>query len=129
MNTNNMCFVFGSNESGHHGLGAAKFAYEQKGASWNLGFGPSGNSFAIPTKSWLIRDTLPLDVIEHYVNRFIVFARRHPDIQFQVTAIGCGLAGLRHDAVAPLFKYAPDNCFFDELWREFLPKKEFWGTF
>jgi len=32
-------FVFGSNESGIHGSGAAKFAYDELGAIWSNGFG------------------------------------------------------------------------------------------
>jgi hypothetical protein len=122
-----MMFVFGSNESGIHGAGAARYA-RQLGAILGVGFGPSGRTFAIPTKDWRL-DTLPLAVIEHYVNRFIVYARFHPQEQFKVTAIGTGLGGLAHKDVAPLFKYAPDNCFFDTVWEEFLPKKQFWGTF
>lgn len=123
-----MIFVFGSNESGHHGAGAALYATKHRGASLGLGFGPSGSSFAIPTKDWRIQ-SLPLAVIQHYINRFVVYARMNPTTQFQVTAIGCGLAGFRHDQIAPLFKYAPENCQFDELWKEFLPDKKFWGTF
>lgn len=123
-----MIFVFGSNESGIHGAGAAKFAAQHHGAIYGAGFGPQGGSFAIPTKDWRI-ETLPTEVIQHYVHRFIVYARLNRGVSFQVTAIGCGLAGLRHDVVAPMFKYAPENCFFDELWHQYLPKKQFWGTF
>lgn len=123
-----MCFVFGSNESGHHGAGAAKYARTQKGAIYGIGQGPQGDCYALPTMDWKIR-MLPLEVIQHYVNRFIVFARYHPDILFQVTAVGCGLGGHNAKDIAPLFKYAPDNCLFDESWAEFLPKnKKFWGT-
>lgn len=123
-----MIFVFGSNEVGVHGAGAALSAYHGHGAKLGQGFGPAGNSFAIPTKDWRI-ETLPIAVIKAYVDRFIVYARFNPDHQFQVTAIGCGLAGLKHKDIAPLFKYAPPNCKFDELWKEFLPNKLCWGTF
>jgi hypothetical protein len=128
-----MIFVFGSNEAGIHGAGAARVAVRQHRAQHGVGFGPQGNSFAIPTKDWLI-ETLPIETIEHYIGRFIVYARimlkRRPEIQFQVTAIGCGLAGLRHDVIAPMFKYAPQNCLFDEVWTPYLPKTaHFWGTY
>ena len=49
------CFVFGSNEAGVHGAGAARVAYEKHGARWGKGFGHYGDSFAIPTKDWNIR--------------------------------------------------------------------------
>jgi hypothetical protein len=109
-----MIFVFGSNEAGVHGAGAALYAVMQ-GATRGMGFGPSGNTFAIPTKDWRI-ETLPLAAIEAYVQRFIVYARFNPKHIFQVTRIGCGLAGFPDGAIAPLFKYAPDNCCFDSEW-------------
>lgn len=40
-------FVFGSNESGRHGKGAAKTAL-RLGAKLGIGNGISGNSYAIP---------------------------------------------------------------------------------
>lgn len=122
-----MCFVFGSNESGRHGAGAAKFAREQKGAVYGLGQGPSGDSYALPTMDWKIRP-LPTEVIQHYINRFIVFARYNPNVIFQVTAVGCGLGGHYHKDIAPMFKHAPQNCLFDELWAEYLPNHQCWGT-
>lgn len=126
-----MIFVFGSNESGHHGRGAAVTAMRQHGAVYGVGYGPMGQSFAIPTKDWRI-DKLPYASIDFYVQRFIVFARYNPTINFKVTQIGCGLAGFHAKDIAPLFRYAPDNCFFDEAWAEFLPKFKpgrFWGTY
>lgn len=123
-----MVFVFGSNESGIHGAGAAREALLKYGAVQGTGFGPMGQSFAIPTKDWRIQ-TLPTEVIKAYVDRFIVFARFNPSLQFKVTRIGCGLAGLRDDVVAPMFKFAPANCLFDELWAGHLTRAEFWGTF
>lgn len=123
----NMIFVFGSNEAGRHGAGAARYAYEHYAARMGVGFGPQGLSFAIPTKDWRVQ-TLDYDAIKHYVNRFIVYARTQPDDLFKVTALGTGLAGLRHDIIAPMFQYAPENCRFDTLWQPYLKNKEYWGT-
>lgn len=123
----NMIFVFGSNEAGRHGAGAARYAAEHYGARMGVGFGPQGLSFAIPTKDWQII-SLDYDTIKHYVNRFIVYARLNREDVFKVTALGTGLAGLRHEIVAPMFKYAPDNCRFDTVWQPYLIGKDFWGT-
>ncbi len=124
-----MYFVFGSNESGIHGAGAALTARLKHGAIDGQGFGPAGYSFAIPTKNWRI-DALELQAIQNYIDRFIVYARQNPGKEFMVTALGCGLAGHRHDVIAPMFKYAPANCQFDEIWEPFLgEKKKYWGTF
>ena len=100
----NQIFVFGSNESGIHGAGAAKMAMSF-GAEMDKGFGFSGNTFAIPTKDWDIQ-TLPLRDIEHYVRRFTAAARLYDKIEFLVTEIGCGLAGYKVGDIAPFFSEA-----------------------
>lgn len=128
MNTNKMIFVFGSNEAGIHGAGAALFALKNRGAIYGRSYGHYGQSFAIPTKDEII-ETMPLDRIKSYVEGFIAYARGHRKMTFQVTAIGCGLAGFRHETIAPLFELAPANCYFDGIWSEYLPGKNFWGSF
>lgn len=103
-------FVFGSNEAGIHGAGAARFAHQHYGAEWGVGFGLAGQSFAIPTKDAEI-ETLPLTAVGSYVRKFLAFAREHSHMNFLVTRIGCGLAGYTDAQVAPLFRDAPPNCF------------------
>ena len=41
-------FVFGSNIEGQHRGGAANLALRKFGAEWGKGFGPQGQSYAIP---------------------------------------------------------------------------------
>ncbi len=94
-------FVFGSNESGIHGAGAAKFAVSL-GAVYGQPTGLQGRTYAIPTKNRKIV-TLPLDSIKTYVDQFIEFARQNPHLQFLTTEIGCGLAGLTPEQIAPMF--------------------------
>lgn len=123
-----MIFVFGSNELGVHGAGAALFAMQRHGAKRGVGFGHVGNSFAIPTKDTLVM-TLPLDQIKRYVDEFIAYARDNHELKFQVTQIGCGLAGYTASDIAPLFVDAPSNCSFDEKWRPWLGvERDYWGT-
>lgn len=123
-----MIFVFGSNTAGIHGAGAAKFAYKNKGARYGKGYGHHGDSFAIPTKDENIK-TLPLAQIHEYVRGFIAYAKDHRKQQFQVTRIGCGLAGYKDQDIAPMFLEAPANCLFDEAWRPLLGDgKNYWGT-
>ena len=126
-----MIFVFGSNEAGIHGVGAAKFAHLHKGARWGKPFGIAGQSFAIPTKDKTIRHTLPLPTIKGYVDEFLIFADSVRTVQFQVTCIGCGLAGLKHKDMAPMFRMGTKNLFFDDLWKPWLEDYgfSFWGTF
>lgn len=123
-----MIFVFGSNEAGVHGAGAAAYAVSHHGAIPYQGFGLQGSSFAIPTKDRNI-ETLPFNKVKEYVDRFVEYARLEYKKEFQITAIGCGLAGFHNSQIAPLFKDAPDNCYFDEKWKPYLPGKRFWGTF
>jgi hypothetical protein len=102
-------FVFGSNLAGRHGKGAALHARQRHGAVYGQGVGLQGNSYAIPTKDEKLR-TLSLDTIKGYVDEFRTFAASHPDLTFEVTAIGCGLAGYKPRNIAPLFCDFTDNC-------------------
>ena len=47
-----------------------------------------------------------IDEIRPYVDEFIEFARKHPELTFLVTRIGCGIAGFTDQQIAPLFVYA-----------------------
>lgn len=106
-------FVFGSNLAGRHGKGAALTALKQHGAKYRQGYGLQGNSFAIPTKDHNIQ-TLPLNEIAGYIESFIKFATLHPQLQFNITRIGCGLAGYNWEKdIRPLFPDTmPSNCKF-----------------
>lgn len=127
LNETNSTFVFGSNEAGHHGAGAARYAMDKLGAVYGVAFGPTGSCFAIPTKSKTIR-TLPTFIIQKYVDHFVGYAESHPSEVFKVTQIGCGLAGLKKEQIAPMFADAPSNCFFDTDWVPLLPiTANFWG--
>ena len=101
-------FVFGSNLAGRHGAGAAKFAIENHGAIYGQGIGLQGQSYGIPTKDKNIK-TLPLDSIQSYVTEFLEFAASRPDLIFNVTAVGCGLAGYTPEQIAPFFQRYPTN--------------------
>lgn len=110
-----MIFVFGSNLAGRHGAGAALYAAKNHGAKYGVGVGRTGNSYAIPTKDSSIR-TLPLDSIQPYVTEFLEYASNHPELEFQVTKIGCGLAGYTEADIAPMFTGAPSNCHLPDGW-------------
>ncbi len=112
-------FVFGSNTAGIHGAGAAKFAYNTKGARYGQGYGHVGDSWAIPTKDDEI-ESLPLDLISAFVAGFLAYATVKRRIPFYVTRIGCGRAGYKDKDIAPMFVGAPVNCMFDEAWRPYL---------
>lgn len=109
-------FVFGSNLAGRHGKGAALHARKKLGAVYGQSSGPMGRSYAIPTKDERLQ-TLPLPAIATSVAEFIVYAIAHPELQFEVTRVGCGLAGYRDDQIAPMFAAAPLNCFLPPGWR------------
>ena len=114
-------FVFGSNLAGRHGKGAALYARQHYGAVYGQGDGLQGRSYAVPTKDASIR-TLPLDDIAQHVSRFLAFADANPRLRFQVTAIGCGLAGYTPAQIAPLFRGAPGNCTLPEEFIEVLAR-------
>ena len=96
----NEIFVFGSNLSGMHGGGAARLAYQKFGAIWGQGVGLQGQSYGIPTMQGGVHTIKP------YVDEFIEFAKTHPQLNFLVTEIGCGIAGFSVEEIAPLFEQA-----------------------
>lgn len=122
-------FVFGSNTAGRHGKGAALEAVKNHGAIYGKGFGLQGNSYAIPTKDNNL-NPIPKYGIAVEVIKFNMFTWNHPEMQFKVTRIGCGLAGYRDDEIAFLFTGANhNNTRFDEAWKPYLPTfANFWGT-
>lgn len=95
-------FVFGSNLAGRHGKGAALWARQHRGAMYGRGEGRQGDSYAIPTKDANLR-TLPTDTIAQHVVRFLEYALSNPHLAFEVTPIGCGLAGYKPSDIAWMF--------------------------
>lgn len=115
--------MFGSNLAGIHGAGAAKIAAAKFGAVYGRGegWGADYKSFAIPTKDYQIRHSLPLEDIEWSIKQFV---RITNDVfvmtpGYFVTRVGCGLAGYSDAEIAPMFKGAT-NCSFAEEWRPYL---------
>ena len=100
-------FVYGANLQGIHGAGAAKAAHQHHGAVWGK-WGRQGSSYGIPTKATPWR-SLPLEEVELHVSYFLVHAAAHPGDTFNVTPIGCGLAGFAPEQIAPMFSGAPAN--------------------
>lgn len=112
-------YVFGSNLAGIHGKGDALTARQLHGAILRQGEGLQGQSYGIPTKDAYIR-SLPLLKIQPGVERFLAFARAHPEMTFDVQRVGCRLAGYTAAQIAPFFAGAPENCFFHEDFRAVL---------
>lgn len=107
-------FVFGSNLAGRHGAGAALHARQHYGAEWGVGEGRTGLAYALPTKDHHLKplplraegDSLGVWGIDRYVKRFVLYAKEHPEDDFLVTRVGCGLAGYMDEDIAPLFREA-----------------------
>lgn len=95
-------FVFGSNLEGMHCGGAARTAVKKFGAIMGQGVGPQGQSYAIPTMQG------GPETIKPYVDDFIDLAREWDQNTFYVTRIGCGIAGMTDEQIAPLFDEAYD---------------------
>jgi hypothetical protein len=111
-------FVFGSNLAGRHGKGAALCARKEHGAIYGVGVGRTGNAYAIPTKDGGL-NVLPISTIALHVCGFINYALEHPEFEFDITRVGCGLAGYKDEKIAPLFNGVPSNCHLPEEWWRF----------
>lgn len=101
----NEIFVFGSNLRGAHGGGAAGYALKEFNASLGRAVGRTGKCYAIPTLGYNY-EKLSLDYISNAVQHFITYAKKHPELTFKVSAIGCGIAGFTPQQIAPMFRKA-----------------------
>lgn len=117
-------FVFGSNLAGRHGRGAALTARRLHGAALGTGCGPTGNAYAIPTKNAALHP-LSLPSVIGGIQSFLDFAREHmhDGTVFDVTRIGCGLAGFTDEQIAPAFADAPANCVLPYRWQLLLGRE------
>ena len=121
---NNTLVVFGSNTEGWHGAGLAKTCKEIYGAIKYIGEGRQGQCYAIPTKE---RDeakpkpalkVMSMDRIYDHVQRFVEYAKAHPELTFLVSPIGCGLAGYSPKQIALMF-WKTKDCDWVILPKEF----------
>lgn len=107
-------FVFGSNESGIHGKGAALDALRLYGA---IGYktGHQGRSYGLSTKDRQIK-TLPLSAIKVHVNTFYEYISTRPDLYFVLTRVGCNNAGYIDSQISPMFTEERPNLFKPRGW-------------
>ena len=103
----NQVFVFGSIRSGIHGAGAAALA-TRWGAKYGIGEGLQKHTYALPSVDVGISRALSANEMKPHVNKFIECAIGYSHLIFLVTEVGCGLAGLTPEEVAPLFTKAID---------------------
>ncbi len=108
-------FVFGSNKAGQHYGGAAAYANKYFGAEWGVGEGITGKCYALPTMEGE-------KALAEAVLRFTRWAEDDQEHNYQVTAVGCGIAGYDVEDMALLFYeaaalpnvYLP-QCFWDVI--------------
>lgn len=115
-------FVFGSNLAGIHGKGAALHARKHYGALSGQGIGLQGNAYAIPTKNRELQ-ALSIPSIKGAIDHFLRFVIKSTFREFNVTQIGCGLAGFTPGQIAPLFlefTKADYPVWFDPTWEQWL---------
>ena len=99
-------FVFGSNLIGNHSGGASLVAMQRFGAVWGQAEGPQGQCYAIPVD---IRGEAVENIsayMKRHIDKFLAYAKAHPELFFLVIRVGCGNAGFDDEFVAPFFKEA-----------------------
>ena len=119
-------FVFGSNLIGNHSGGASLVAIQRFGAVWGQAEGPQGQCYAIPVD---IRGEAVENVsayMKRHIDKFLAYAKAHPELFFLVIRVGCGNAGFDEEFVAPFFKEAMkmDNVSLPKSFVEILKRGE-----
>lgn len=104
---------------GRHGKGAALHAKLYHGAKTGIGEGLSGNTYLLPTKDENIK-TLSLFRIKKHAEKFIKFAGEHPEMMFNLTPVGTGLAGYQVSNIAPMFSSCPGNVILPDMFKLYL---------
>ena len=94
-------FVFGSNSLGYHTGGASGTARKKFGAVWGQAEGLQGQCYAIPVDYG--KNIRKDNEVKAAVDRFITFAKAHPELFFLVTRVGCGIAGYHDEEIAQFF--------------------------
>lgn len=97
----NQIFVFGSNALGYHTGGASGTARKKFGAIWGQAEGLQGQSYAIPVDYG--KNIRKDKEVKEAVDKFVAFAKGHPELFFLVTRVGCGIAGYHDDEMAQFF--------------------------
>ena len=95
----NQIFVFGSNMNGNHSGGAARLAVEKFGAIMGQAEGLQGKSYAIPTLDKDMEKVTEEELVVALGN-FKHYAKEHPEKEFLLTKIGCGIAGFNANYMA-----------------------------
>lgn len=112
--------VVGTNNQGIPGAGAALYAHHHKGLKKGHISGMCGDTYAICTKDLRKgKRSVDLCFIEAQVLelRQLAESMLGEEVVFDVTPIGCGLAGFKHAEIAPMFLNCPTNM---ELPKEFI---------
>lgn len=111
----NQIFVFGSNLAGRHEGGAARQAHQQFGAEWGIGEGLTGQCYALPTLTANFEKRAD-EQLTSSIERFFETAGQHPDKDFLLTKVGCGIAGYDESYIRAKFVNAPSNVKLPDDW-------------
>lgn len=109
--------VFGSNQAGRHGKGAAAYAKQHYDAVYGTGEGLQGSAYGIPTKDRAL-GMLGLDEVKAAAERFVAHAAANRQRSYLLTRVGCGLAGYQDEQIAPLFEGCTPNVHLPGRWME-----------
>lgn len=121
ISTKQNIFVYGSNLKGINGAGSALEAKKNHGAKNGIGKGLNGNAYAIPTKKEPYVN-MSFDELKVHLHDFVDFVKAHPEMQFNMTRVGCGLAGFTPAQVAPQLKELANAENMNwEMSKDFLP--------
>lgn len=112
----NQIFVFGSNLAGLHMGGAAKQALDQFGAIIAQGEGLQGQSYAFPTLGYNFEGLTARELMRSRDNLYLA-AKEHPDNEFLLTKVGCGIAGYEEEVIKGLFENSLVNIILPEDWK------------
>lgn len=104
----NEIFVFGSNIKGAHAGGAARQAFDNFGAVWDIGEGLMNDCYAFPTLDENMQ-RYDYETLISIREAFYRCVNAHPELTFLLTPVGTGIAGFSMGYMEALFSKTPSN--------------------
>lgn len=108
-------FIFGSNMAGNHAGGAARQARDSFGAEQGISEGRTGKCYAFPTLTESYERVSNTQLKASRLKLY-QYAEAHPELEFLLTKVGCGIAGMNGDKMAALFVNTPSNIILPPEW-------------
>lgn len=116
-----LVWVYASDCAGKYRKSGARIARVNFRAAMGTVEGMSGAAYAIPLFDAQMKP-LATPLMQGAINRFLLFARDNPQLDFFVSELGADHAALSPETMGHFFSHASSNTSLPDTWRPFLTR-------